>query len=477
MIHSFDYCLKHIGEVGEVASSGEYLVTVSGLPGAVVGEGVTFEGDTHGRVMTIREDGLDVLVFSREPIATGTRVARTGSPLLVSCGDGLLSQTITTLGHAVSSHRAPSHPPEARAIEEGPVGIAGRAKISRFFPTGTSVVDTLIPLGYGQRELVIGDRKTGKTHFLIETVLTQARLGTVVVYCAIGKRKTEIKRIEEFLRILGVLPQCVIVAADSYESPANIMYAPYTAITIAEYFRDTGRDSLVVLDDLTTHAKSYREVTLLSGIFPGRESYPGDIFAIHSSILERAGCFIKNQNNVAITCLPVVESVGGDLTGYIQTNVMSMTDGHIFFDSELFAIGRRPAVNVFLSVTRVGRQTQTPLLRDMNTQLVGLLKSYDNAQRYIRFGSEMTDEMKRVVARGDALWRFFSQTGYDGVRVSVQAFLVALLWMGRWDGTEAKSFSRELIKGLGRKLDGVVQDASSLAELVGKIEKLMPEKI
>ncbi len=483
MIHSFDYCVAHIGDVGAVREVREALVTVTGLAGAVAGEGVTFENGLHGMVVSLGKNYADVLVFSRQPVAIDCKVARTGSPLSVSVGEAILGRTVTAMGYVQSGEYDKSVKSEQRAVDTAPSGISARTKIRRMFTTGVAVVDLVVPIGAGQRELIIGDRTTGKTHFLLQAALTQARQGTVCIYVTIGKRQTEIKRIEEFLRHYFIFEQSVIVASSAYDSPGEIYIAPYTGMTIAEYFRDRGRDVLLIFDDLTTHAKYYREFALLLGSFPGRESYPGDIFHLHARLLERAGCFIKMQNekdksqksDVTITCLPAVESVGGDMTGYIQTNVMSMTDGHIFFDEALMTGGVRPAINVFLSVTRVGRQTQSALFREIGSFILSALKSYDDAQRYLRFGPELTETVQETLRRGMALTKLFSQTSFTPYPVELLAVLVSLLWSDSWDGEGAEVIAKRYMnnKEMRETISEVIKSCETMKELQVKVKRQM----
>lgn len=473
MIHSFEYCLDHVGEIGRVEETKEFLVKISGLPGAVVGEGVTFETGEHGRIMSLGENLAEVLVLSRFPVAPKTKVTRTGSLLTISCGTGVLGHVINTLGYSLTSRRFHSINPEKRMIEVTPVGIWARRKVSSFFETGIAVVDSVVPIGMGQRELIIGDRKTGKTHFILSAILSQVEQGTICIYAALGKRKTEIKGVEEFLERERVLDQCVIIAADSHASPGEIYLAPYAAMTLAEYFRDQGRNVFLILDDLTTHAKFYREIALVSGSFPGRESYPGDIFHIHSKILERAGCFEVKKKAVTITCFPVAESTGGDITGFIQTNLMSMTDGHLYFDSEIFFEGRRPALNIFLSVTRVGRQTQTSLSRDIGRQILLILKKYEEAQRFLRFGPEISDEMKKILNVGDGLKNLFNQVGYWTIPSSLSAVGVSLVWQGFWNGENTVEFTKTYLKEpqLKQLVEKIVEEAKDLEELNKEVER------
>lgn len=484
MIHSFEFCQKNVGEIGTVTAVKDFIVKIAGLSGATIGEGITFANEEHGRVMAVEGDSVVALVLGTVPIEPGTKAGRTGNPISISAGEGLLGHIIDTVGHSLSDRRHKSADPEKRPLEVSPAGIAKRARISRFFETGVVVTDLLIPLGAGQRELVIGDRQSGKSHFLRQVMLSQAQSGKVGIYCAIGKRKTEIKAIEEFLEKYKIFKNCILVAADSNSSPGEIYIAPYTAMTLAEYFCDRGRDVFLILDDMTTHAKYYREISLLLERFPGRESYPGDIFHVHSKLLERAGNFQLSVNGtgkqktdnrtVSITCLPVAESVGGDLTGYIQTNLMSMTDGHLYFDSELFFQGRRPPINIFLSVTRVGRQTQSPLLRDLGFQILRFLKNYSDMQRFMRFEMELSPEIQLTLHRGSRLTEFFNQVGNRIIPVAVQVYIVALIWLERFpDGNYETILSNYCEKPAFKKqLEGLMKKAKTFEELLDEVRKI-----
>lgn len=473
MIHSFEYCVKHTKEIGLVVQSREFIVKVSGIDHAVIGEGITFETEQHGSVLSIEHNAINVLLLSKTLIKPKTRAVRTGSQLTVSSGEGLLGHVVNALGHSITTRRFHSNPPEKRIIDTTPIGLVGRKQVSRCFPTGVILSDLLIPLGYGQRELIIGDRKTGKTHFAQQVMISQAQKGSVCIYCAIGKRKTEIKNMEEFLEKNKIMERSLIVAADSNQSPGEIFLAPYTAMTLAEYFRDHENDVFLILDDLTTHAKYYREISLLAGYFPGRESYPGDIFHVHSKLLERAGCFDINGKQVTITCFPIAESIGGDITGYIQTNLMSITDGHIFFDNDLFYQGRRPPINIFLSVTRIGRQTQSPLMRDVGAKLIKLIKSHDDIKRYLRFGPELSEEIGKRYTVGENLIHFFDQIGFEPIPVDLQLIFVSLIWLGSWEkdkfNTLLKSYNEH--KHFHTTVTDFVKKATTFEELIELVKK------
>jgi len=473
MIHGFEFCRDKNKEVGEVVEVRNSLVRVVGLPGAVVGEGISFESSEHGMVLSLGDDFAEVLVLSLNPLSQGTQAARTGEQLTVSCGEGLLGHTVDAFGYTKDERRDKSDYPETRQILINPSGIAQRHAVTKSFATGVSIVDLIVPIGRGQRELVIGDRKSGKTHFLLQTMLAQAKEGHVCVYGAVGKKKEEIKAIEEFLDEEKIMDRCIIVAADAHDSPGEVYLAPYTAMTVAEYFRDKGSNVFLVLDDLSTHAKYYRELSLLGSRFPGRESYPGDIFHAHSQLLERAGSFNIDGKEATITCLPVAESIGGDITGYIQTNLMSMTDGHIYFDAEKFYKGIRPAVNAFLSVTRVGRQTQDDLLREVGKEVLSILRKHEDLQRFLRFGPDMSEDAQDVIRQGDALLSFFTQAGYVPVAPSLQAVLVALIKNNDWNGKNALQFAKAYNSGEEYKtvINEIVQTSKSFTELLEHVSR------
>jgi F-type H+-transporting ATPase subunit alpha len=313
-------------------------------------------------------------------------------------------------------------------MDARPTDISGRVKISDHLSTGISMIDIMVPLGRGQRELVIGDRKTGKTSLLMTTIKEQAKEGVVSIYAAIAKKKSDIKKMQQFFAQEGIADKVIIVATSSYDSPSLIYQTPYAAMAIAEYFRDQGTHSLLILDDLSTHAKFYRELSLLSRRFPGRDSYPGDIFYTHSRLLERAGNFKHPAaGNVSITCLPVIEIVEGDFTGYISTNVMSITDGHIYLDSNLYYQGLRPAVNIPLSVTRVGRQTLGKLTREVNKYLAAFLAQYEKLKNLSHFGQELTPDVKKNLWLGEMIYKFFNQPYQETIPSSVQLIILSLI--------------------------------------------------
>lgn len=496
----FQIYLDKTQEIGYVEQSLQSLSYVKGLPEAKANEVVVFETGEIGQVFSLTADYAEVVLLSKTKVKVGTKVARTGQQLTVGVSDHLLGKTVNSLGVLISDATdvkenisAPAilstqkaTKKEYRYLDTDPPGIDRRKNISKSFETGVSMVDLVVPLGQGQRELVIGDRKTGKTGFLLQNVLAQASKGVICIYAAIAKKRLDIKMIEEFIAKNKIGQNCIVVATSSSD-PAGLVYlTPYCAMTIAEYFRDLGRDTLVILDDMTAHAKYYREISLLARRFPGRSSYPGDIFYVHARLMERAGNYRvfdkskKKELEVSITCLPVAELVLSDLSGFIQTNLMAMTDGHIYFDIDLFNQGRRPPVNPFLSVTRVGRQAQTPLLRDLSRQLTGFLVHLEDLRQFMHFGAELGEKTRRELALGERLIAFFDQDPGEIVPESINVVLLSSLWGGKWreyDSGAMKREHREIIANYQsdskykEKIDNLVRNIKTFSELVDFIKQ------
>lgn len=436
-----------IGEEGVVQEVIHSIAYINGLPGARPHELVIFQEGGFGQVLGLKKDIVEAIIFSDNELRCGDKATRTGTGFEILVGQGLLGHSVNSLGLPLDRTKKISGELEKRSIELKPADIQFRHRIRNPLQTGVVIVDMMLPLGRGQRELIIGDRKTGKTDFLLKTLLTQAKNETVCIYAAIGKKRQDIKKVEDYLRKNKVIHNCIIVASSPQDPSGVIHLTPYSAMTIAEFFRDQGRDVLVVLDDLSTHAKFYREISLLGKRFPGRNSYPGDMFFTHARLLERAGCFaVANGKTASITCLPVVETTQGDLSGYIQTNIMSMTDGHIYFDSDLFSKGRRPAINPFLSVTRVGHQTQSSLGRDVNRELTAFLTLYDKMQTFIHFGAELNDNIKKILSTGEKILFFFNQAVSETISSNIQIYLFGLLWLGIWEDYSVDEIEKAIKK-------------------------------
>jgi F-type H+/Na+-transporting ATPase subunit alpha len=433
---SFEDALARTEEVGYVEELYPSLVKVGGLPKAKLNEVVLFESGDLGKVYSLTEESVEVLLFTNQAISIGMRVARTDQHYSIGVGDALVGTMIDPFGRFLSGATAAGGEMEMRTVDIEPPLLMSRRPVTEPFECGVSIADLVVPLGKGQRELVIGDRKIGKLAFLRTAALAHASRGGICVYAAIAKRYHEIKELQNYFEANQIQKQVVIVATSSRDTPGLVFYTPYTAMTIAEYFKDQGKDVLVIMDDLTVHAKYYREIALMAKRFPGRSAYPGDIFYVHAKLMERAGNFEKGS----ITALPVAETVLGDISGYIQTNLMSMTDGHIYFDREMYNQGKRPAINAFLSVTRVGHQAQSPLLKTLSRELSRFLSTLRQTQELLHFGGELGDQAKKTLAIGRRIEMVFSQDRNRVVPVPINAVVMAGLWAGFWESWEEIAF-------------------------------------
>ena len=474
MNFDFKECLDKFGEVGYVRQVWHAVGMIEGMPGVTLHEVVVGERGGLAWVIGLGTEGAEVVWLTGDLVKIGERMARTGEALAVMVNEEMLGRTVDGLGQV--SGEPMKGKLEKRLVELVPGGIVGRAVVDKALETGVSIVDVVLPLGKGQRELVIGDRRSGKSRFVRQVVVTQVQSGAVCVYCLVGKRQEDLVRLKQFLSRYNAVEKVVIVEAGADDVPGAIVMAPYTAMAIAEYFRDLGRDVLLVLDDLTLHATFYRQIALLLRRFPGRNSYPGDIFHLHAKLLERAGNFIKGS----ITCLPVAEATFGDLSGYIQTNLMAVTDGHLFFDGDLANLGRLPALNPFLSVTRVGRQAQMPLLADASRVVGEFLAREQHVRQFLHFGAELTEKVQRELALGDRLYGCFFLSSEDMVPIGMSALLLGALWAGQWEGVSVKVMQQEMKKLIDRyrgearyrqEVDELLAGMNKFEQLVGKLRE------
>lgn len=402
------------------------IITIEGLPGAKMHELIVFEEGALGHVISVDREHCKVIILSGNIPVASERLARTNKGLEIPIDESLIGKMVDPL---CEGQKGTLH-----SLTGTMEGIGARAKIDKPFHTGVTLVDLLIPLGAGQKELIIGNRKTGKTNLLLTTVKNQVQEGKIVIMALIGKRKSEIQKINHFLQKEKCSSKVILVVSAADDPDYLIYLTPHSAMTIAEFFKKKGKDTVVILDDLTTHAKVYRQLSLLSGRFPGRESYPDDMFYVHARLLERAGNYVVSPHKqVSITCLPVAESVGGDLSGHITTNLMGITDGHIFFDSALFEKGRRPAINLFLSVTRVGRQTQSSLTKDINQKATSFLAEYESLQNLAHFGAELSKELQNKLKKGARLQEIFEQDLNTVVDETIQLVLIGIVWGGLFE--------------------------------------------
>lgn len=415
-------------EVGYVVSSREFLVHLDGLLTVRVNDMVESENGLRGLVNSLSNDSIEVLMLDEGRVTPKQLFKRLNFRLGISVGDFLLGRSINPLGVPIDS-KGPLLVPKTTPIAEleNPApGIESREFISEQFLTGITLVDTLIPLGNGQRELVMGDAHSGKTSFLIDTIVNQKGTNVVCIIALIGKPAVTVRNLIDTLRANGALDYTVVIATSSSELAPLIFLTPKTAFTVAEYFQKKGRDVLLILDDLGSHAKIYREIALLGNKSPGRESYPGDIFYQHAHLLERAGNFLPQFGGGSITALPVIELNLSDFTTLIPTNIMSMTDGHLLFKSSLRAQGQTPAVDLSLSVSRVGRQTQDTLSNLISSRIRQVLSEALDLETISRFSSELSQETQLKLRRKDLILEFLKQDPFTAIPKVVQVLLLAL---------------------------------------------------
>ena len=400
-------------DVGSVISVGDGIATIYGLDKARYGELLSFPHDVYGMVRNLNEDSIGCVLLGKDIlIDEGDSVKRTGKVVSVPVGDSLLGRTVNALGRPIDGLG------EIKAVRYDPIeapapGIRKRKSVNEPLQTGIKAIDSRIPIGKGQRELIIGDRQTGKTALAIDTIINQKGKDVICVYCAIGQKNSTIAQIESKLKSYDARTYTVIVNASASESAPRLYVAPYAATTRAEYWRNQGKDVLIVYDDLSKHAVSYRALSLLLKRSPGREAYPGDIFYLHSRLLERSCKLDDKYGGGSITALPIVETQAGDISAYIPTNVISITDGQIFLTTDLFNQGQRPAVDSGLSVSRVGSSAQWKARKSVASSLKIELANYNERLDFSRFGSDLDSVTQNVLKHGSVLREVLKQKQYD----------------------------------------------------------------
>ena len=410
-------------EYGRVKSVQDGIVQVEGLPHAKYGELLEFEGQVYGMALDMSLTGVGAALLGKaDTVVPGSVVRGTGRISDVCVGRELLGRVVDPIGRPLDG--MPLKAQRFREVECPAPAIMDRAPVDTPMETGILAIDSMIPIGRGQRELIIGDRQTGKTTIALSTMLNQKDSGVISVYCAIGQKAASVAGIVRQLQEAGALERCVVVAATASDSAAMQYLAPYAACAIAEEFMHQGKDVLVVYDDLSKHAVAYRTMSLLLRRPSGREAYPGDVFYLHSRLLERAAHLSKEQGGGSITALPIVETMAGDISAYIPTNVISITDGQIFLESELFHAGVRPAVNVGLSVSRVGRSAQHPAMRDVSGSLRLEVAQYRDMAVFVQFGADVDAETKKLLDRGARMTELLKQSQKQIYKLSAQVALL-----------------------------------------------------
>ncbi len=471
-------------EYAEVTSVYHPLVNAKGFTNINPGEMVIFDDDDEslGQVISFDTNEIKLMIFSKKTIRTGSKLYRTNKQLSFPITSQLFGSVFNPLGDLlISSSKASTRTIlEYREVYQEPAKITQRKRIVNQLMTGFSVTDLLLPIGEGQRELLIGDRKSGKGVFARNLAVKQALLGNKVVYAMVAKTTADIKNAYDFFIKQNVIDNIVIIASTPKDSISSIVITPYSAMTVAEYFIAQGENVLLILDDLTSQAEFYREISLLAKKFPGRDSYPGDIFFSQAELLERSGSFPHPKDPekiVSLTCIPVVRTTNSDLTDFIASNLISITDGHLLFEPRLFNQGFRPAINTGLSVTRVGKQTQTAIQRDINLKITSFLTTYQKTKNLTHLGSEISEKSQGVLQKGEILTDFFSEI--NGLPLSVQIILLSMIWLDWFEHSHKnvissckfelnKQYSK---KDIQEKIDLLLTNSKTFKELLDTVEK------
>lgn len=450
-------------EVGTVESVADGVAAVTGLHGVKYGEILAFDGGEKGLALDLNENGAGCILFDDENSYAGEKVYKTGKTAGVGVSDEIIGRVINALGEPIDGKG--SFAIERYMPVESPApAIIDRSPVNEPLKTGILTVDAMFPIGKGQRELIVGDRQTGKTSLAIDAILNQKGKNVICVYCAVGQKASTVKRLVKTLEENGALEYTVVVFSSAAESAPMQYIAPFSACAVSEYFMHEGKDVLVVYDDLSKHAVAYRTLSLLLGRSPGREAYPGDIFYLHSRLLERAAKLSKEKGGGSITALPIVETLGGDVSAYIPTNVISITDGQLFLESELFLSGQRPAVNVGLSVSRVGGSAQTKAMKKAVGSLRLELAQYREMKTFAQFSGDLDESVKNQFEFGKALTEILVQPLEKPYSEWQEAVILvvslAKITVGLKSGT-IRGFFNEFLPYFAEKYSGVVSDIES----------------
>ncbi len=470
-----------VAETGTVLSAGDGIARVYGLENALAGELVEFPGGLNGMVLNLEEDNVGIaLMGDATHIREGDLVRRTGRIVEISVGESLLGRVVDALGNPIDG-KGPIEGAERRRVEVKAPGIVTRKSVHEPLQTGIKAIDGMTPIGRGQRELIIGDRQTGKTAIAIDTIINQKETDVHCIYVAIGQKQSTVAQVVDKLTTHGAMDYTIVVAASASE-PAPLQFiAPYSGCTIGEWFRDNGKHALIVYDDLSKHAVAYRQLSLLLRRPPGREAYPGDVFYLHSRLLERAAKLNEDYGAGSLTALPIIETQAGDLSAYIPTNVISITDGQIFLELDLFNAGIRPAINVGLSVSRVGGAAQTQALRRVAGPLKLNLAQYREMAAFSQFGSDLDKATQEQLANGERQTEILKQGQYSPLRMEEQVVSIYAAtpqggrdsWVRRYELSDVGRYERELLEFMRNEH----RDALDLIGRTGQLDDEIAERL
>ncbi len=477
-----------VSEIGQVLSVGDGIARIYGLDNVEAGEMVEFPGNIKGMALNLEEDNVGVVIFGDDSsIKEGDTVKRTGSIVEVPVGKGLLGRVVDSLGNPIDG-KGPIESSEMRRVDVKAPGIIPRQSVNEPMQTGLKAIDSLIPIGRGQRELIIGDRQTGKTAVAVDTILNQKEVNAsgdeneklYCIYVAIGQKRSSVAQIVKTLEENGALEYSIVVAATASE-PAPLQFlAPFTGCAMGEFFRDNSMHALVVYDDLSKQAVAYRQMSLLLRRPPGREAYPGDVFYLHSRLLERAAKLNDDNGGGSLTALPIIETQANDVYAYIPTNVISITDGQIFLETDLFFQGIRPAVNVGLSVSRVGSAAQTKAMKKVAGSIKGELAQYREMAAFSQFGSDLDASTQKLLARGERLTELLKQGQFSPLATEEQVVLLYAGVNGYMDTIEVNEisdFENQLMDSIKKDYANILDDIKSSNTLSDENEELLKKAL
>ncbi|PID48263.1 MAG: F0F1 ATP synthase subunit alpha [Proteobacteria bacterium] len=478
-IENFDLNVD-IEETGKVISTADGVANVYGLKNVMAGEMVEFENGERGMALNLEESSVGIVILgSGTGIYEGSSVKRLGKLLRVPVGDSLIGRVVNSLGDPIDA-KGPIEASQTRFVEEKAPGIMARKSVHEPLQTGLKAIDALVPIGRGQRELIIGDRQTGKTTVAVDTIINQKGQDVVCIYVAIGQKQSTVAQVVKKLEEHGAMDYTIVVNAGASDSSALQFLAPYAGVTMGEYFRDNSRHALIVYDDLSKHAVAYREMSLILRRPPGREAYPGDVFYLHSRLLERASKVNDDLGAGSLTALPIIETQAGDVSAYIPTNVISITDGQIFLESDLFNSGIRPAINVGLSVSRVGGAAQIKAIKQVSGTLRLDLAQYRELQAFAQFASDLDESSRKQLERGQRMVEVLKQPPYSPLPVENQVAVIYAGSKGFLDDVEVEDVTRfeaELYPFLEAKYPDILEQIRTKRTLDKEIEDLLDKAL
>jgi len=465
-----------IEETGKVISVADGVANVYGLKNVMAGEMVEFENGERGMALNLEESSVGIVVLgSCNEIKEGSSVKRLAKLLRVPVGEALVGRVVNSLGDPIDA-KGPINSTATRFVEEKALGIMARKSVHEPLQTGIKAIDALVPIGRGQRELIIGDRQTGKTTIAIDAIINQKGQNVTCIYVAIGQKQSTVAQVVKKLEEHGAMDYTIIVNAGASDSAAMQFLAPYAGVSMGEYFRDSGKHALIVYDDLSKHAVAYREMSLILRRPPGREAYPGDVFYLHSRLLERAAKVNDELGAGSLTALPIIETQAGDVSAYIPTNVISITDGQIFLESDLFNSGIRPAINVGLSVSRVGGAAQIKATKQVAGTMRLDLAQYRELQAFAQFASDLDESSRKQLERGQRMVELLKQPPYAPIPVEKQVLIIFAGAKGYLDSIDVKSvgrFEAELNSYVEAKYADIFEQLKAKKAIDKELEELL----